>query len=422
MSTTTKERLRCVIAGAGLGGMSAAIALRRAGHEVIVLEQADELGTVGAGIQMAPNASRLLDAWGVLDVLRPVAVRAEAAIRRRFSDGAILGESQMGQELERRFGAGYWCMHRADLHAALVDVATRDDGVGMPVEVRLACAATGVSATGPDQARLSTSAGDELTADVLVGADGIRSVIRDSVFGAQPQSFSGRVTNRHVLQIAAIEDDEELMELLARPAQNIWLGPQGSALTHPLRAGTGFYLAITKAGVTEDEAVWSMPVSKDEELARLTEWDPRLTRLVQAAPSVTAYGLHDSEPMERWSEGRVVLIGDACHAMLPFQAQGAGQAVEDGAVLAAQLSNVSASEVQQAIAGFVSIRKPRTEKVQKASRANAALWHLPDGPEQQRRDAQLASGSGDFKSYEWLWRAGPDGAPEPTLPAAVAQA
>jgi len=380
---------------------------------VILIEQADSLGTVGAGIQMAPNASRLLGAWGVVDAFRPVAVRAEAAIRRRWSDGAILGEAPMGAELERRFGASYWCLHRADLHSALVEVASGEDGPGVPVEIRLGCAATGVLATGPHDARIETSTGEELAGDLVVGADGIRSAIREALFGPMPHSFSGRVTNRHVIEIADLQGDPELVELLERPAQNIWLGPGGSALTHPLRAGTGIYLGVTKAGVAEEDAVWSMPVEKSEELAQLASWDPRLTRLVEAAPTVTAYGLHDSEPIEHWSEGRVVLLGDACHAMLPFQAQGAGQAVEDAGVLAAELTGAGRHDVEAAIARYASARKPRTARVQQASRANAALWHLPEGPEQQRRDIELATGSGDFKSYEWLWTAGPDGAPSP---------
>lgn len=409
---TASTPLRCVIVGAGLGGLSAAIGLRRVGHEVVVLEQAPELGEVGAGIQMAPNASRLLGAWGVVDAFRPVAVRAEAAIRRRYADGSVLGEVEMGAALEERLGAAYWCLHRVDLHSAMVAVATEGDGVGRPVDIRLDTAVTDVLATGPDEARVATSTGEEFAGDVVIGADGIRSVVRRALFGPQPHSFSGRVTNRHVIDLADLGDDRELVELLSRPAQNIWLGPGGSALTHPLRAGTGIYLGVTKAGVAESESVWSQAIEKDEELAQLAAWDPRLTRLVEAAPSVTAYGLHDSEPMDRWSVGRVVLMGDACHAMLPFQAQGAGQSVEDGAVIASELAGAEGDEIDAAITRYESARKPRTARVQAASRGNAELWHMQSGPEQEERDRNLAKGSGDFESYAWLWTAGPGGAPE----------
>jgi salicylate hydroxylase len=417
MSATTP--LRCVIAGAGLGGLSAAIGLRRVGHEVVVLEQAPELGEVGAGIQMAPNASRLLGAWGVVDAFRPQAVRAEAALRRRYADGSVLGEVEMGAALEEVFGAAYWCLHRVDLHSALVAVATDPDGDGQPVEIHLDTAVTDVLSTGPDEARVATSTGEEFAGDIVIGADGIRSVIRHALFGPQPHSFSGRVTNRHVIDLADLGDDPDLVELLSRPAQNIWLGPGGSALTHPLRAGTGVYLGVTKAGVPESEAVWSQAIEKDEELRQLATWDPRLTRLVEAAPSVTAYGLHDSEPMDQWSIGRVVLMGDACHAMLPFQAQGAGQSVEDGAVLAAELLGTPSDEIEAAIARYEDARKPRTARVQAASRGNAELWHMQSGPEQEERDRNLAQGSGDFESYEWLWTARPGGAPE-AAPASTA--
>lgn len=416
MSNGGFPRLRCVVAGAGLGGLSAAIALRYAGHQVTVLERTDALGTVGAGIQIAPNAARLLGAWGVVDAFRPAAVRAEAAIRRRYYDGEVLGEAPMGEAVEREFGAAYWCLHRADLHRALVQIANQEEGYGPPVDIHLGASVADVLSSGADEARVVTEAGDEFAGHIVIGADGFNSVVREKLFGPQPKSFSGRVTNRHVIELSDLADDEELFSLLQRPAQNIWLGPGGSALTHPLRAGTGLYLGVTKAGVSEADAVWSMEVDRDEELSRLADWDPRLTRLVQAAPSVTAYGLHDSEPMDSWSVGRVVLLGDACHAMLPFQAQGAGQSVEDGAVIAAELSEAGPEDVEVAIARYVAARKPRTARVQAASRGNANLWHLPAGPEQERRDAELATGAGDFTSYQWLWKAGPDGAPAPAPP------
>jgi salicylate hydroxylase len=417
---TSPTPLRCVIVGAGLGGLSAAIGLRRVGHEVVVLEQAPELGEVGAGIQMAPNASRLLGAWGVVDVFRPQAVRAEAAIRRRYADGSVLGEVQMGAALEEQFGAAYWCLHRVDLHAALVQVATAEEGAGRPVEIHLDTAVADVLSTGPDEARVATRGGEEFAGDVVIGADGIRSVVRHALFGPQPHSFSGRVTNRHVIDLADLGDDPDLVELLSRPAQNIWLGPGGSALTHPLRAGTGIYLGVTKAGVPESESVWSEAITKDEELEQLSTWDPRLTRMVEAAPSVTAYGLHDSEPMESWSVGRVVLMGDACHAMLPFQAQGAGQSVGGGGGRAAARGGAWGGGIEAAIGRYEAARRPRTAKVQAASRGNAELWHMQSGPEQEERDRKLAQGSGDFESYEWLWTAREGGAPEAAVPTAPA--
>lgn len=398
---TGSARLRCVIVGAGLGGLAAAIALRRAGHEVVVAEQADALGTVGAGIQMAPNASRLLDEWGVVARFSRLASPAEAAIRRRWSDGAVLGESPMGTSLLERFGASYWCLHRADLHEALVAVATDPDEPGPPVEIHLGAAATAVSATGPEEA-VVVAGGEEIRGDLLIGADGIRSVVRTELFGPKAPGFSGRVTNRHVLDAEPIREDEELAELLARPAQNIWLGPNGHVITHPIKGGNGLYMGVTRAGLEPDEAFWSDHVDPEELKAQIEGWDPRILRLIDLAPTITAYGLHDGEPMDAWSVGRVGLLGDACHAMLPFQAQGAAQAIEDGADLAVALQH-HPGDVESALRRYEEVRKPRATRVQEASRANASLWHLAEGPEQARRDEELRTGSSDFKSYEWLW-------------------
>lgn len=400
---TGSARLRCVIVGAGLGGLAAAIALRRAGHEVVVVEQADALGTVGAGIQMAPNASRLLDRWGVVARFENVGVPAEAAIRRRWNDGEVLGEAPMGQTLIERVGASYWCLHRADLHEALVGAATDPDDQGPPVEIRLDAAATAVVSTGPDEA-IVVAGEREVRGDLVVGADGIRSVVRTSLFGPASPWFSGRVTNRHVLDARRIREDAELAAMIERPAQNIWLGPNGHVITHPIKDGEGLYMGVTRAGLEPDDAFWSAPVDPVELKAQIEGWDHRIHRLIDLAPTITAYGLHDAEPMEAWSVDRVGLLGDACHAMLPFQAQGAAQAIEDGAGLAVALRQ-HGDDVSAALRRYEEIRKPRVTRVQEASRANASLWHLPEGPEQVRRDEDLRSGSSDFKSYEWLWMA-----------------
>ncbi|MBS1881800.1 MAG: FAD-dependent monooxygenase [Actinobacteria bacterium] len=398
---TGSARLRVVVVGAGLGGLAAAIALRRAGHEVVVVEQADALGTVGAGIQMAPNASRLLDSWGVVERFAGVGVPAQAAVRRSWSDGEILGEVEMGDALLESVGASYWCLHRADLHSALVGAATDPDDPGPPAEIRLDAPATAVVSTGPDEA-IVEAGGEEVRGDLVIGADGIRSVVRTDLFGPESPWFSGRVTNRHVLDAALIRADEELAELIARPAQNIWLGPNGHVITHPIKGGNGLYMGVTRAGLEPDEAFWSLPVDPVELKAQIAGWDDRIHRLIDLAPTITAYGLHDSEPMDAWSVGRVGLLGDACHAMLPFQAQGAAQAIEDGAGLAVALRE-HGDDVAAALRRYEEMRKPRVTRVQEASRANAALWHLQEGPEQARRDEELKSGSGDFKSYQWLW-------------------
>lgn len=409
--TSTAKPLDIVIAGAGLGGLAAAIALRRVGHAVTVLERSSSLGTVGAGIQFAPNATRLLTAWGVVDRVGENVVAAEAGVRRRWEDGRVLGIAPMGAAIRERFGAGYLCAHRADFHGALVATAVDPDDPGTPVVLELGA---GVIDVVPDGERALVRCDDraERSADVVVGADGIRSAVRRALFGPQPTSFSGQVTNRMVIDVDRLPDVEMLQQLAATPVQNIWIGPGRHAITHPMRGTAQFYLGVTiDRGLSRDEAFWSEALTVEAVLDELDGWDPNLRILVELAPGVTAYGLHDSEPMSRWGRGRATLLGDACHAMLPFQAQGAAQAIEDAAVLASTLAGIDAASAADALRRYEALRRPRTARVQLASRANGGTFHMPDGPEQRERDADPGRRFSDFASYDWLWAVGPDAAP-----------
>ena len=410
--TSEGKPLDIVIAGAGLGGLAAAIGLRRVGHRVTVLERSASVGTVGAGIQFAPNAARLLIAWGVVDRVGDNAVAAEAGVRRRWEDGRVLGTAPMGAPIRERFGAGYLCAHRADFHGALVATAVDPDDPGTPVIIELGAGVTDVVPDDGGRALVRYGDGAKRGADVVVGADGIRSAVRDALFGPQPTSFSGQVTNRMVIDVTGLPDVEMLQQLAATPVQNIWIGPGRHAITHPMRGTAQFYLGVTiDRGLSRDEAFWSEALTVDAVLDELAGWDPNLRTLVGLAPEVTAYGLHDSEPLASWGRGRATLLGDACHAMLPFQAQGAAQAIEDAAVLASTLAGVDAAGAPDALRRYEALRMPRTARVQLASRANGGTFHMSDGPEQRERDAALRRGSGDFASYDWLWAVGPDAAP-----------
>jgi salicylate hydroxylase len=402
--------LEIAIVGAGLGGMSAAIALRRVGHRVTVLEQAPALGEVGAGIQLAPNAARLLLWWGVMDKLAPHSIAAEHSNRRRWRDGRLLGSFELGDLAVERYGSPYLCQHRADLHAALFEVATQADGEGSPVELRLG--RTVVHADPGDQGRrprLRFSDGAFYETDCVIAADGIDSPVRESIFGTSGSPLTGQVTQRMIIPLNSVDPIPALAALWTSPDLNIWLGPNRHAVMHPVRGRAGVYLGVTTATESPEHAAELARTGHDHLLASLRDWDPCLQQMVAAADGVTSWPLRDRDVAPEWQAGRVCLIGDACHAMLPFQAQGAAQALEDAAVLACELTGVEPDDVTTALTRFVQRRRPRAQRVLEASRGNGDLFHFPDGPEQEARDAQLAEGLGDFRAYLWLWAAKPDG-------------
>jgi salicylate hydroxylase len=409
-SAVAARGLGIAIVGAGLGGMSAAIALRRVGHRVTVFEQAPALAEVGAGIQIAPNAARLLDRWGVMDKLTPRSVPAAYSNRRRWEDGRLLGSFELGDLAVERYGSPYLCQHRADLHAALLDVATQRDGDGPPVELRLGRAV--VSADPGERGRrpqLSFSDGAVHEADGVIAADGIASRVRESVFGPTRSPLTGQVTQRMIIPLSSVDPIPALAALWASPDLNIWLGPNRHAVMHPVRGRAGVYLGVTTATESPEHAAELARTGHEQLLASLRDWDPCLQQMVAAAAGVSSWPLYDRDVAPEWQAGPVCLIGDACHAMLPFQAQGAAQALEDAAVLGDELAGVAPDEVSAALSRFVSRRRPRAQRVLEASRGNGNLFHFPDGPEQQARDAELAEGLGDFRAYLWLWAAEPDG-------------
>jgi salicylate hydroxylase len=402
--------LEIAIVGAGLGGMSAAIALRRVGHRVTVFEQAPALAEVGAGIQIAPNAARLLDRWGVMDRLALRSVPAAHSNRRRWEDGRLLGSFELGDLAVERYGSPYLCQHRADLHAALLAVAAQDDGDGPPVELQLGRPVVSVDPGQPERRpSLSFAAGAVHQTDAVIAADGIASRVRESLFGPSLSPLTGQVTQRMIIPLSSVDPIPALAALWASPDLNIWLGPNRHAVMHPVRGRAGVYLGVTTATESPEHAAELARTGQESLLASLRDWDPCLRQMVAAADGVSSWPLYDRDVATDWQAGRVCLIGDACHAMLPFQAQGAAQALEDAAVLGEELAGVGSDDVAAALSRFVARRRPRAQRVLEASRGNGDLFHFPDGPEQQARDAELAEGLGDFRAYLWLWAAEPDG-------------
>ncbi len=385
--------LRVAIVGGGLGGLAAALFLRQAGIEATVYEQAAELREAGAGIVVPPNMVRLLAALGLADALPRFAVPLQAAWEfRRWQDGRVLFVQPMGEVCERLYGTPCYVAHRAELLALLQQA--------LPPEcLLLDHPCVGVQAQG-DAVQLhfgrSGGAAVRITCDLAIGADGVHSVLREAVAPQVQARFSGLCAFRCL--VAA----ERAPPLALRPVQTLWLGPGKHFVHYPISAGRWVnVVAVVPAGDWQDES-WQAEGRVEDLLANFEGWDPRLLQLAAAATHTRRWALVDRSPLQRWTLGRIGLLGDAAHPMLPFFAQGAAQAVEDAAVLAACLRGVGRDGVQEALMRYEAIRQPRASQVQRMSRGREVRNHLPDGPEQQQRDTELASGD-PLRQSAWLY-------------------
>jgi 2-polyprenyl-6-methoxyphenol hydroxylase-like FAD-dependent oxidoreductase len=382
--------MRVAVIGAGLGGLATAAFLVRAGIEdVEVHEQATELGEIGAGIQVPPNAVRLLRRLGVADRLDDAGVRLETGWElRRWRDGRVLFTQQLGDLAEQRFGAPYYVAHRAGLLAALHGVLP--DGT-----VRLGRRCTGVEQVG-DQVRVTFEGGDAVTADAVVGADGIHSVVRGAVASPGAPTFSGTAAYRCLLPAG------EVPPMALEPGFKVWFGPGRHLVHYPISGGREVnVVAIVPAGTWRTES-WIAEGDVAGLLAQFEGWAPDVGALLSRAPRAWLYALYDREPLTRMAAGRIALLGDAAHPMLPFLAQGAAQAFEDAAVLALCLREAGASRVEPGLRRYQDARLGRVSEVQRQSRGRPDLYHLPDGPAQVRRDEELAA-QDPLDHHAWLY-------------------
>jgi salicylate hydroxylase len=388
-----QDRPRIAIVGGGIGGLAAAAFLHRQGLTATVYEQAARLTEVGAGLVVAPNLARLLRTLDVLDDLRRRAVRLDTGWEfRRWADGRVLSAEDLSGACERLYGEQTYTAHRADLLRVIE--------AQVPAQsIRLGRKCTGLEPDG-DDLRLRFADGGSAAADVVIGADGIHSTVRNEVFGASPATYSGLCAFR------ALVPAQEAPEFARRPAQTLWLGPDHHLVHYPVSAGERVNLvAFAPAGDYTVES-WTATATLQEFLAEFDGWDQRLTGLIRAAGTPGRWALLDRAPLPRWSEGRVTLLGDAAHPMFPFFAQGAAQAVEDAAVLARCLAE-GADDAAAALMRYEALRIPRTTRLQAVSHGRAHLNHLPDGPEQRDRDAAFAQ-QDPLVANGWIYSYDPD--------------
>ncbi|MCE7080573.1 FAD-dependent monooxygenase [Streptomyces sp. ST2-7A] len=374
-------RPRVAVVGAGIGGLTLAAALARVGVPCTVFERAGEFSPVGAGLQLAPNAVRLLHRLGLAPRLRERAVRPVAREIRRWENDALLSRLPLGEECARLYGAPYLTVHRADLHEALSGVAGD--------RVRRGRSVVGVESL-PDGALLWFADGTGHRADAVVGADGIRSVVRGTLVRDAPV-FSGHVVHRGLVPV------ERVPEAADPPRVTLWFGPGRHCVCYPVSGGRWLsFVATVPVGEAEPES-WTTEGEPAELAAAYRGWNDTVSALFAAAARTGRWSLYDRKPLAAWSSDRVTLLGDAAHPMLPFLAQGANQAVEDALTLAVCLSRVDRAGVPEALRRYESLRLPRTTELQRDSRGTTAATHLPDGEAQRARDAALRH-AGDLRS------------------------
>jgi salicylate hydroxylase len=321
-----------------------------------------------------------MDAWGV----RPAAVH-----QRRWNDGRTLQRAPLGPDVEAAFGAPYYHFHRGDLAALLA--------AALPAErAHAAHRLIDIEEKGERViARFENGASAE--ADVIVGADGIHSRVRELIFDPEKPRFTGCAAWRGLVPA------ERIAHLEIEVASHLWMGPGGHCV-HYWVSGKRLMnvVCIVEHGNWTRES-WTDRGSVDEVLARYEGWHPTVRNLIGAFSETFIWALHDRAPLPHWSKGRITLLGDACHPMLPMAAQGAAQAIEDGAALAALLEAMP-DDVPGALARYETVRKPRATRLQELSAVNRKRFHLPDGPEQQERDAlMVTSGDRTFSALNWLY-------------------
>ena len=371
---TTKS---IAVIGGGIGGVSAALHLLRAGFDVRVYEQARALREVGAGIQISPNASRIVQDLGLGQELSKFGVRPLAFHQRRWEDGRTLLKTPLGDEVSEAFGFPYYQVHRGDLLAMLT--------AALPVErLHLGHRLTAFEDCG-NRVSMHFDNGARADADLVIGADGIHSTVRSALFGAEQPRYSGGIAYRGLIPA------ERVRHLDIEVTTQIWMGKR--------------YLNFV-ANADRDASTlesWVQQGNPDELRATYAAWDSKLCAILEAVSETFIWGIFERTPLARWSVGRVTLLGDACHAMQPHMAQGAAQAMEDGATLARCLQTID--DIQRALARYQELRLPRTAHVQSLAANNKFRFHLPDGPEQIARDAKMAAGGTDwsFRAIEWLY-------------------
>ncbi|PNS16042.1 Phytoene desaturase [Sphaceloma murrayae] len=398
---------RIVIVGAGMGGLACAIACRHAGVQVIVLEKSEKLSEIGAGIQITPNATQIMKHFGLIDKLIQAGAEPLGVTRLIDHDtGETVGERPGWQWAEETFGNHWYTIHRADYQQVLADEAVR-----LGTELRFGAEVVHVECS--DQPTIRLASGQIITADVVVGADGIGSVVRSFVYDKDPPFVNrGEVAYRAVIPKEKLEalDGNVFGKLTAGGATMwIWMGPGKHATAYQVRNGSVFNLVVLGPDDLPEGVSKAHAAREQMELA-CEGWDPNLQRMVrEASTSVIKWKVVYMDELDQWTKGRVLLLGDACHPTPPYQAQGSAMAVEDGACLGTLLRLHLQTErkvpLGRLLQVYCEMRQARTALQMKGMKSNARLFQLRDEDERAGRRAVLSAVTWDehSQSNEWTW-------------------
>jgi len=387
--------LHVLIAGGGIGGLTAALSLLERGIDVDVYEKAAQLGEIGAGFQIGANGANVLFALGLEERLRQVYSIPSGKEVRLWNSGQTWKLFDLGEASVERYGAPYFMIHRADMHTMLVDAVRKLK----PDAIHLNASAVGC-VQDATSASLRFAGGSQVRGDVVVGADGVHSSLRQDLFGTNASTFTGCVAWRGLVPV------ERLPKHLLRPVGTNWIGPGGHIVHYFLRRGELFnFVAVVERDDWTVES-WTERGSADECAADFAGWHEDIQSIIRELDAPYKWALVGREPMQIWSQGRATLLGDACHPTLPFLAQGAGMAIEDGYILARCLEAYGA-DVPLALKRYEAARVERTSRVVRGSATNGKRFHnnlLSDAKEAEAYVSAEWQPSRIDDRYDWLFR------------------
>jgi len=390
MKPTDSALPSVIVAGAGIGGIATALALAQLGLRVTVLEQADELGEIGAGLQLGPNAFAALDALGAGDRVRAHAVFTERLVMMDAVDCGVVASFDVGADFRARFRNPYAVIHRADIHTAILEQVRGNPDIELVTSCRIVALdqdERGVTAT--------DSSGRRFQADYLVGCDGVKSVARDAVIGDGVR-VSGHVVYRAVVPVAAMPEE------LRMNAPVVWAGPNCHLVHYPLRGGEQYNLVVTFH--SRERETWGVTDgSKDEVLSYFTGIAELPRKLLHLPSSWRRWSTADRDPVDNWTRGRITLLGDAAHPMMQYLAQGACMALEDAVTLGAAVRRCD-YDMEAAFALYQRSRIARTARVVLSVREMGRLYHAAGVERLVRNDLWKGrSAAGFYEALAWLY-------------------